>query len=414
MTEAVKDSQFLQRVVEVVGPLRRAFIQLLAEHDSPTPGPRGGKAVRQLPAAQRSRLLRALATEDDLSTLYHLPGMDGLRRILSAARAARHDPELVRQCELCVKEYEHFLAAEDVGRNQLHAVLGGFLPEARDAVIRTNSQTAFNAMANLIGHYAEVQVLCMILSPGLLPQRCTLSMVRGFAGWRRLRNDSGCLFHGYGGGPQSVAAELRVTDLDGRSLDDAVGPALIEAFCSQPLPRLVLHSKYDLGSQYHLVGNEVGAESVCTFYVGETLWNAELRFATSDQNFCLESAIISTPCKYLLFDVLLHESIWPGAEAVAECYRVVPHGPVTERHRDWRQFDRIDLGVKLRAHAPGLPAIESIQTQRYGKLVEHALARLNLPRQELRGYRCEMPYPVYGTQVSLRFDLPPVDESTGN
>lgn len=405
MPETSQESQFLQRVFEVVGPLRRAFTQLLAESEPAERNRRGGLAVRKLPPAQRSRLLRALATEDDLSTLYHLPGMDGLRRILSAARKNPHDPELLRQCETCVAQYEHFLQAEDVGRNQLHAVLGGFLPEARDAVIRTNSQTAFNAMANLIGHYAEVQVLCMILFPGPVPRRCNLSMVRGFTGWRRLRNDSGCLFHGYGGGPQSVAAELRVTDLDGNALEDAVGPALIESFCSQPLPRLVLHSKYDLGSQYHLVGNEVGAESVCTFYVGEVLWNAEHRFSEAEQTFCLESAIISTPCKYLLFDVLIHETIWPGTEAIAECYRVVPHGPVTERNRNWRQFDRIDLGVKLRAHAPGLPAIESIQTQRYGKLVEHALARLTLSRTEMRGFRCEMAYPVYGTQVSLRFDL---------
>ncbi len=85
----------------------------------------------------------------------------------------------------------------------------------------------------------------------------------------------------------------------------------------------------------------------------------------------------------------------------------MPHGPVTEQNWKWRQFDRIDLGVKRRSHGLGLTAIESMQTQNYGRLVEHALRALGLPRQEMRGFRCEMAYPVYGTQVSLRFDLPP-------
>jgi hypothetical protein len=248
----------------------------------------------------------------------------------------------------------------------------------------------------------------MVLSPSDIPERCHLAMVRGFAGWRRLRLDSGALFHGYGGGSQAVADRMRVTDLEGNPLDEAVQPTLIEQFSSRPPPEFVLHSKYELGSQFHLTGNKVGAESVCTFYVGEQLWNAELRVANALQDFCLESAVISTPCKYLLFDVLLHESIWPGTGAVAECYRVVPHGPVTEQNWKWRQFDRIDLGVRFRSHGLGLTAIESMQTQNYGRLVEYALRAQGLPRQEMRGFRCEMAYPVYGTQVSLRFDLPRV------
>ena len=401
-----QEAQFIQRAAKVVGPLRRALIELLSQSGAPAPGSHTRLAVRRLHPSQRSRLLRALGTEDDLSTLYHLPGMDGLRRILREASSGRPDPALLRRCEACIDDYEHFLDAEEVGRDRLHAVIGGFIPEARDAVIRTNSQAAFNAMSNLMGHYAEVQVLCMLVSPGPVQDRCNLAMVRGFAGWRRLRNDPATLFHGYGGGSGAVAADLRVTDLDGNGLQDATGPALLEPFCSHPLPRLTLHSRYDLGSQYHLAGNTVGAESVCTFYVGELLWNAELRVPAAEQTFCLESAVVSTPCKYLLFDVLLHESIWPGTEPTVESYRVVPHGPVTERNSSWRQFDRIDLGVKRRAHAPGLTAIDSIQTQNYGKLVEYALARLGLPRHGMRGFRCEMAYPVYGTQVAMRFDLP--------
>jgi len=407
LRHSVTEPVFLQHATRIAARLRSAFRELLAITDDPRSRPPPSSELRTIHPTLRSRLLRALESTNDLTTLYHLPGPDGLRRVIRAARKANRSGQAAERCEACVAEYERFLAAEEADRDKLHAVLGGFLPEARDAVVRASGQAAFKAMSNLIGYYADLMLFSMVVFPGTAPDRCHVLLVRGFEGWRRLRQEVWPLIVGYGGEPQALGGQhIRATDLQGQPLDQRDGPVLLEPFCSRPVPEFRLYSQQHMGRQYQLAGHEVGTASACTFYLAELHWNVERRYRSAEQSVCLESVVIVTPSKHLLFDVLVHRDVWTDVHPAVECYRVVPHGPVTERSRSWRRFDRIDLPIAPRALGLGLHAIDSTQSPKYGQVVDYVLREARLARSDFVGYRCETPFPIYASQVGMRFDLP--------
>ncbi len=52
----------------------------------------------------------------------------------------------------------------------------------------------------------------------------------------------------------------------------------------------------------------------------------------------------------------------------------------------------------------GLRALRSVDVPRYAELVEHVIHSTGAERAALRGYRCRVAYPVYGSEVMLTFE----------
>ena len=118
-------------------------------------------------------------------------------------------------------------------------------------------------------------------------------------------------------------------------------------------------------------------------------------------------AEIGTPAKTLLFDVLVHESIYPGSEPSLLLYDTALDGvaDVNDRSRD---IDRLDLLLEqIQPLGRGAAALRLARIPRYVEMVRHAFSRLGWSDEEFRGYRCTIDYPVYGSQVVMAFDPPP-------
>ena len=401
MTPANQVAPFCDDASKVVLPLRRSLTELI--HGRTANEDKQERLLGRLNATLQSRLSRALEAEDDLSALYYMPGPDGLRRVIDAAEHAGHSPELLLRIGACIREYEDFLETEDIGRERLHAVLGGFYPKVRETMMRTNGQAVFKAMSNIIGYYAETMVTCIIVLPGSDPDRCTLVMLRGFRGWRRLRQEAWFLVTGTEAGP--IDTDLAITTLDGVSLSEINGPPLISEFCRNA-PTFELSKVHGQTRHYTLTDMDIGARSDCDFYMGEVYWNAEQLHADEHRAMSIGFAGVATPCKHMVFDMLVHHDVWPQSSPSLECYRIVPQGIVTEANWADRQHDRLELGVRLRKLAPGLPNIDSPTAPNYRQLAQHAFDQLDVPVDELFGYRVATRYPLYGTQYCMRFELP--------
>lgn len=399
------------RVVAPLCDALRALLEPPGHADAVPPSrPRGpgrppsGRSTLAINPTLRSRVTRAIESSHLPSTLYFLPGPSGLRELVKAAKRTGADADAVERSLACIEAYESFLRLENMNRDALHAMVGDLAPEAKASVVRTNAQAVYKSMSNLIGYSAEVMLTTLILRPGRVPGRCEMVQLSGFDRLQRHRTGAWFMTSGYG--RTDGQAESPRT-LDGQPCAGRGPETLLTPFCSDPAPTFeATHT----GQRhvYRLVENEVALRSASTFFFGERLADAypdPPDPVPGVGRLAMISSIIATPAKNLHFDVLVHRDVWRGCEARAHTFRTVPHGPVDERFIEDRAADRLDLGVRLQRAERASAALPAPRLRRYGEMVRDAIARLGDGPDDYRLYRCEVVYPLYGTQYAIGFML---------
>lgn len=387
-----------------MGPLRASLLSVIQS----VSGPRNGGSLR-LPGVQptlKTRLKRGLETESVPASMFHLPGPNGLRRALQAIREAGADEPLAGKCEKCIARYEQFLSDENLTLDSMQSMLSDFLPEARDEVLLRNSRSVFTAMRNISGISADAMVVVMILYPGSQDRDYHEGLIRGFMGWERLRGDAWPHAHGSQVHNPGDSIPYPAQTLDGQPLSGKPNETLLEEFCHGPVPQFQLQSE-DASSVLYVDTPEIGVRSSCSFLFGERLPDAISRRpdGPDDGRFRLFSAAVRVPIRRLLFDVILHDEVWPGITPQVDTYRTVPDGRVHEPDMPARQWDRIDLGAALRVLPRGLKAVETSTMGGYRRLINHVFSRLGQSPAAFRGYRLDLAYPLYGMQYTMRFDV---------
>lgn len=383
--------------------VRRAFIRVM---EGLPAGKGNERSLPQLPglnATLRSRVSRALASASGSECLYHLPGPEALRSVLSAAGEAGAKKGAVAEAEEAVRGLELFFAEEEIDRDSLHALLGTVMPEARKARVKTNSQLAFKARMNLEGYGCETFVTLCILTPSDVAGRCDVALVTGCIGWRFLHHDSWpCVFGAMSTLDQTAAGPVR-RRLDGTEAGRNGTPPLIAEFCAGALPEFEPVGGPGT-SLYVLKSEHLGVRSDSTFFFGEILPRGEPSEATETERAILGGPI-PVPCRRMVFDTVVHRSIAPGVRPEVECYRVGALGAIEERTRSARRFDRVEMDVEMEELGEGLSHVDTPAVPRYGALVEHAMRLLGREAVEFRGYRCDVAYPLEGVQVCTRLRL---------
>jgi len=114
---------------------------------------------------------------------------------------------------------------------------------------------------------------------------------------------------------------------------------------------------------------------------------------------------ISTPARGLVFDVLVHTEVYPGAEPELAIYDTALNGvaDVNDRSRD---VDRLDLLEMITHLGTGPARLRAAGAPRYADLLRHVFARTGWDASRFRGYRVRIDYPLYGSQVALSFAPP--------
>ena len=111
----------------------------------------------------------------------------------------------------------------------------------------------------------------------------------------------------------------------------------------------------------------------------------------------------------LLFDVLVHEAVYPASEPALLIYDTVLDGvaDVNDRRRD---ADRLDLMESVGLLGRGSAKFRVGEVPNYVDLIRHVFDRMGWNDEDFRGYRCRIDYPIYGSQVVMAFDPPPPPE----
>lgn len=393
-------SAFFDEAERIVRPLTHVLRELI---DSASDAP-GRRARLTINPTLRSRITRSIDTDHVPSALFHLPGPSGLRRLVHATRKSGAAPDLVRQCQQRINAYEQFLRDENISRDALQAMVGDLAPEARPTVVRTNAQAVHKAMANLMGYSAETMLATLMLLPGEQPGRCHLAQIGGFIGLQQLRAGTWFMTSGYG---KTSGTAPSPRTIDGRPIGTDRTAAMLEPYCSRPLPSF--RSRQLPNRMVHqLLEREVGLRSSSTFFFGEVIPDAlpDPPEPASDDGppRCMLSSVIATPAKRMHFDVLVHADVWSDVGVTLDTFRIVPHGPVDEASLDDRACERIDLGARLVQFDVNEGGLSATHVPRYREMILDATEHLGVSPDDLRGYRCEVVYPLYGAQFAMRFE----------
>jgi hypothetical protein len=183
---------------------------------------------------------------------------------------------------------------------------------------------------------------------------------------------------------------------------DSLDGLLLPEFCSQPLPGLRVQQAGEV-VHYTLAGDGFGSGSAVDVVFAEANMTELIRFvpAGSARRSYFFAEVVP-PAQVLQFDVLAHESLYPGQSPALAIYDTAFEGVASPNDRA-RDLDLLDLSESIEDLGRGADRFRSGDIPRYADLVGHVLRRMGWDGAALRGHRCRIDYPVYGSQVTMMF-----------
>lgn len=352
-----------------------------------------------------SRALKAAASSDPIAALKLMPGPEPLRRLSSAAGKQGVSGELIRELEHAVQEFDELIRKEAGDRSALDAILASWLPDARGEFELRRKQAAYRAMSQLKGSSADLLLASVFFTPSKdNPDTLDLVWVMGMIGLQRVRPGSPIK---YASRRLSFDGKTNLprhpTSLDGTSVDDFNG-LRIDAFCSKPLASIEVQQVGDV--VHYLLGDDAafGPHSGIDLVFGEMNRRELPRFVAREnpprQRFAF--AEISIPSKRLVFDAYVHRDLLPEAPALS-IYDTAFDGTVNVNDRA-RDIDRIDLQETITPLGDGFQRSRCADAPWYPELLETVAAKLDFKPSSMTGWRTQIDYPIYGTQVCMAWE----------
>jgi hypothetical protein len=397
------ESAMRQRAAEIGAFLQQTIELLLADL-----GRRGSTDQRSLQQAfdlsqsATSRLVSAVRQGDPLATLSLIPGPEALQQMLRGAAAAGAAPERLRAAEEAVARLRSFLDVEVGNRGTLDALLVDWVHEARGSFELRQKAAAFKAMSAIRGVQAETVMTTAIIHPSAEPGLCDSVGIDALLGCRRLRPSGVLRLTGVQmAAPEQVAP---FTALDGRPLR-TLQDLLLAEFSTLSAERIETARH---GNQLELTvrelplgrGTERGDDLVCS-----QLFRGSPRLKRGDgPPHAGAFGQAEPPCEHYVLDVLLHDEVWPGVVPELYIFDTVVRG-LAHADDPSRNGDRLDLLEAVQAMGRGADSFRLPQFPRYVELVRHVCAQRDWDPARLRGFRCKVRYPIYGSQTALTFAL---------
>ncbi len=394
-----------QRLSSATERVRKAMGDVIGVIPIRVKSPAEFQRALKLDRSLTSRLLRALELDDPLASLYRMPGPQGLRLVLKAARKALADnPEPIVRAEETLSELEHLVATEVGDWKALHAALCGWIPEAREQFEMANRQSAFRAMSNIKGVTADAMVSVTLIHPGSANEDwLDRAGITGLCRLKRLRPGTPMGFlHGSSIAPPPGTERL---SLDANPIDASRGAPLLREFSSSPIPKFEVRIEGDI-VHYVLEGDDVGLGSLVDLYFADVMRGRYPAHKSISPRPATPGAVIDVSVKTLIVDVLVHKDVWPGAEPELHMYDTAVRG-IANPVDDSRNIDRIDVLESIQNLGTQSSRFRTTEVACYGDMVRFVCSKLGWDSRHFRGFRCRVDYPVYGTQVSMIFRPPP-------
>ncbi|MHC5113846.1 MAG: hypothetical protein ACYTGP_05400 [Planctomycetota bacterium] len=386
------------RIREVGTALSGSFRRVLGELPGRPDRPGHLAEVLGLNRNISGRVLTATSDADPLAVAHVIPGPDPLRKLLRAAQRRGVSGPLITEAEESIRAFETLIREIAGDRPALDAIISSLLPPARGRFELGAKHTMFRGASLLKGAYADLWLHTALVHPAAgTGDYYDVAHLYGTLGLRRIRPNTIVKFTYRQFGTKTEPP----TTLDGRPIG-AAGDEL-DRFCTLP-PAPLERTAVDAGEVYSLAGNDVGPRSAVDKLLAEVRPRAMARQpADTPRNRKSLFVSPSVPVKWLVFDMLLHEDAYPGAEPSLLLYDTSVNG-MASVNDPARDADRLDLHESITVLGRGPDRLQVDEMPGYREMVAFAAAELGWDLEPFRGYRCRIQYPMHGVQVCMVMD----------
>lgn len=352
-----------------------------------------------------ARIVKAVQQHDPLATVHLIPGPEPLKRTLRAARSVGVREELVSRAERAVDRFDELIRVEAGDRAALDTMISSWLPEVREKHELEAKQMAFRGLGLVKGVQGGLNVTTLFLHPSATSEtHCDLVAVLGTYGLCRFRPTAAIRF----GAHSLVDGEddSGLLTLDGAPARQIDGLRL-DAFCSEPL--MEFRAQRVMNTMvYEATSADVGINASANVILAQLEPRAMLVRRQPDtvgRGVAGLSSVVTFPVQTLVFDVFVHREIFHDVEPRLALYDTVPRGFV-DPNDPMRDIDRLELSERIQSCGWGTENLHLAEVPRYREMVHHVLARVGWDGQSMRLYRCQIRYPMYGSQACMIFSLP--------
>lgn len=347
-----------------------------------------------------SRVMTAVSTADPLAAAFAMPGPTPLRSLVRGAQRRGVSATLVHEADGAIDSYERLLNERVGDKTGLNALIGAWLPEAREEVDVTARHLVYRGASLVKGLHADVSLITFVVHRSQEdPLRCDTAMIGGWVGLRRIRPRVPMRF---------IARLVHPKGGPGRMFDSAGDPfydRFMEEFSEQPLPVSIRPSNDR--REYWLDDRGVGPRSSVRVFLTEFYRTnhplQQLNTGLDRRRFFFTG--IDIPVKTLVFDVLVAEDVWTGVEPELRVYETAANGTANPNDAV-RDIDLMDPPTAIRKLGTGIDRFRSANLPDYPTMLASVAEAHGWARTRFRGYRIQLEYPMYSSQVCMVFDPP--------
>ncbi|MCB9898132.1 MAG: hypothetical protein H6825_09030 [Planctomycetes bacterium] len=383
----------LRRVGSELAESLRAVLEGLPE--APL---RSGELVRLLGVnrAVAGKLLGAAASHDPLEAMHLAPGPEPLRKLVRAAARKGVTGDVVERAQRAVREFDQLIKRDAGTRAELDALISAQLPGARERFELASKYAVHKGLSQLKGVLAEHWLGAAVVVPSADdPQRLDLTWLNGAVAIRRLRPGV------------TVRFSYRYHNSVEQPTDGAaVSPPSVvplEEFCTNPPAQLVAQRVGDT-VHYTLPDDVVGKHETVDMFVVDHHPSAMRRYGSGAErgrnSLFVEPAV---PVASLVFDVVLHEDVFPESEPRLYVYDTGYDG-IANVNDPQRDADRVDIAEHIEFLGRDMRRVHAPEVPRYADMLGHLCREFGWDPTRFRTWRTRIRYPVYGWQVCLSFE----------
>jgi hypothetical protein len=382
-----------QRIEATGGDLRRTIAPVLEAAAGARARPTRLARAIGLDKSLASRLVRAVLSTSDLDLMHLVPSPGGLRIFAELARRYA-DPASIANLLAATERFEELLDSVPGGRASIDAQISDSSNVALLKREHIAKQASFKAMSFLLGHFCDVLTTTLFLVPSANGRRIDAIEIQRRIGLRRMRPSTPLVLLSIWGDPEDAIDENAITfqTLEGERGSANPSGFLLPAFSTQPLPRLDVAQEGDMTALVLAGDPTLHTPSQLTSVVRiRNAWPVvpESRVHT------LRGYVLHTPCRQVVRDVYIAESLYPDAIPQITFKLPGPRASARPAREDTRRhFSEVDLARSIEHRPPGSLAWEIPGVVNHSAVVRHVLERTGHGQTPFRGWRSTMTYPV--------------------
>lgn len=356
------------------------------------------------------KLARIAQSGDPFGVVRHLPGIAGWRIAMDAAHKAGASKSSVAAATAAFERAIASGTAWAGDRKALDMMAAGLASGSDMRIDVEHRRQLYLGGSYVWGVRAQVALRIDILGPSTTKrQMLDCATIRGFFGVERMRSDTSWqveapfVLDDRGSEPIAIPIEPLVPPARALRGAAAMGPHLLQEFCSHDMPELRPVTPGTTPRTLELSDTEVGTEGRFDVVQGAILRDVQPLKRSARHHGIFQLFRQRTPAERAVFELAVHRSaIAEDALAEGILYSDLNARTNTPHHLS---KDRIPAGLAFEQLGTGIRRASLSSVARYADLLALGFRGMGWDPAEFIRFRVEAPYPPVPSTLALELPL---------